>query len=107
MATTTATGIHGISLVCLPTQEQDKAIEFYESLGFAGGKLGACVQEDLRVPGADNDVAPELVADVLLHLLLGEGLPCLLNVYLAAQRYGHAPVGAVCHGATLAHAKDR
>ena len=34
MATTTATGIHGISLVCLPTQEQDKAIEFYESLGF-------------------------------------------------------------------------
>jgi len=34
MATTTATGIRGISLVCLPTQEQDKAIEFYESLGF-------------------------------------------------------------------------
>src|SRR5690348_8808135 len=79
-------------------------------LGFAGGKFGACVQEDLRVPGADNDVAPEPVADVLLHLLLGEGLPCLLNVCLAAQRYGHAPVGAVRHGATLAHAprhKDR
>ena len=34
MATATATGIRGISLVCLPTQEQDKAIEFYESLGF-------------------------------------------------------------------------
>ena len=34
MATTTTTGIRGISLVCLPTQEQDKAIEFYESLGF-------------------------------------------------------------------------
>ena len=34
MATTTATGIRGISLVCVPTQEQDKAIEFYESLGF-------------------------------------------------------------------------
>src|ERR1700750_2584992 len=34
MATTTATGIRGISLVCVPTLEQDKAIEFYESLGF-------------------------------------------------------------------------
>ncbi|HEX3611333.1 MAG TPA: VOC family protein [Sporichthyaceae bacterium] len=27
-------GLRGISLVCLPTQEQDKAIAFYESLGF-------------------------------------------------------------------------
>jgi predicted enzyme related to lactoylglutathione lyase len=33
MATTT-TRIGGISLVCLPTIEQDKAIEFYESIGF-------------------------------------------------------------------------
>jgi catechol 2,3-dioxygenase-like lactoylglutathione lyase family enzyme len=30
----TATGIKGISLVCLPTVEQDRAVEFYESLGF-------------------------------------------------------------------------
>ena len=29
MATTTATGIRGISLVCVPTIDQDKAIEFY------------------------------------------------------------------------------
>lgn len=35
MATTTATGIRGISLVCVPTPDQDKAIEFYESLGSA------------------------------------------------------------------------
>lgn len=34
MTTTTATGIRGISLVCVPTPDQDKAIEFYESLGF-------------------------------------------------------------------------
>src|SRR5581483_1599533 len=27
-------GLRGISLICLPTREQDKAIEFYESLGF-------------------------------------------------------------------------
>lgn len=31
---TTATRIHGISLVCVPTPDQDRAIEFYESLGF-------------------------------------------------------------------------
>jgi catechol 2,3-dioxygenase-like lactoylglutathione lyase family enzyme len=34
MSTTTATGIRQIGLVCVPTVEQDKAIEFYESLGF-------------------------------------------------------------------------
>lgn len=32
--TTTTTGIRQISLVCVPTEEQDRAIEFYESLGF-------------------------------------------------------------------------
>ena len=32
--TATKTGLRGISLVCVPTVEQDKAIEFYESLGF-------------------------------------------------------------------------
>jgi catechol 2,3-dioxygenase-like lactoylglutathione lyase family enzyme len=31
---TTATGIRTIGLVCVPTPEQDRAIEFYESLGF-------------------------------------------------------------------------
>jgi predicted enzyme related to lactoylglutathione lyase len=31
---TTATRIGQISLVCVPTVEQDKAIEFYESIGF-------------------------------------------------------------------------
>lgn len=31
---TTATGIRGISLVCVPTVEQDRAIAFYESIGF-------------------------------------------------------------------------
>jgi len=30
----TATRIRQISLVCVPTPEQDRAIEFYESLGF-------------------------------------------------------------------------
>jgi catechol 2,3-dioxygenase-like lactoylglutathione lyase family enzyme len=30
----TATRIHQISLVCVPTPDQDRAIEFYESLGF-------------------------------------------------------------------------
>jgi catechol 2,3-dioxygenase-like lactoylglutathione lyase family enzyme len=30
----TATGIGRISLVCVPTPDQDKAIEFYEALGF-------------------------------------------------------------------------
>lgn len=34
MSTTTAVGLRGISLVCVPTIEQDRAIEFYESLGF-------------------------------------------------------------------------
>ncbi|MGH2864579.1 MAG: VOC family protein [Solirubrobacteraceae bacterium] len=29
-----ATGIRQLSLVCLPTPDQDRAIEFYESLGF-------------------------------------------------------------------------
>lgn len=32
--TTTTTGLRGISLVCVPTVDQDKAIAFYESLGF-------------------------------------------------------------------------
>jgi catechol 2,3-dioxygenase-like lactoylglutathione lyase family enzyme len=32
--TTSSTGLRGLSLVCVPTIEQDKAVEFYESLGF-------------------------------------------------------------------------
>ena len=32
--TTTTTGLTTISLVCVPTVEQDKAVAFYESLGF-------------------------------------------------------------------------
>ena len=31
---TTATRIGQISLVCVPTPDQDRAIEFYESIGF-------------------------------------------------------------------------
>jgi catechol 2,3-dioxygenase-like lactoylglutathione lyase family enzyme len=31
---TTATSIRGISLVCVPTPDQDRAIAFYESIGF-------------------------------------------------------------------------
>ncbi len=31
---TTATGIRGISLICLATPDQNRAIEFYESIGF-------------------------------------------------------------------------
>jgi len=31
---TTATGVRQISLVCLATPDQDRAIEFYESIGF-------------------------------------------------------------------------
>ena len=31
---TTATGIRRMSLVCLPTEDQDKAIAFYEGIGF-------------------------------------------------------------------------
>ncbi|WP_085261475.1 VOC family protein [Mycolicibacter terrae] len=34
MMTPTNTGLTTISLVCLPTPEQDKAVAFYESLGF-------------------------------------------------------------------------
>jgi catechol 2,3-dioxygenase-like lactoylglutathione lyase family enzyme len=34
MSATTTTGLRGISLVCVPTSEQDKAVEFYASLGF-------------------------------------------------------------------------
>ncbi len=32
--TTTTTGIQGISLVMVPTADQDRSIEFYERLGF-------------------------------------------------------------------------
>jgi predicted enzyme related to lactoylglutathione lyase len=32
--TTTTTGLRGISLVCVPTLDQDTAIAFYESIGF-------------------------------------------------------------------------
>jgi catechol 2,3-dioxygenase-like lactoylglutathione lyase family enzyme len=32
--TVIATGIRQIGLVCIPTPDQDRAIEFYESLGF-------------------------------------------------------------------------
>jgi catechol 2,3-dioxygenase-like lactoylglutathione lyase family enzyme len=32
--TSTITGIREISLVCVPTHEQDRAVEFYEQLGF-------------------------------------------------------------------------
>jgi catechol 2,3-dioxygenase-like lactoylglutathione lyase family enzyme len=31
---TTATKLKGMSLVCVPTVDQDRAIEFYESIGF-------------------------------------------------------------------------
>jgi catechol 2,3-dioxygenase-like lactoylglutathione lyase family enzyme len=31
---TTATGIQGISLICVPVTDQDRSISFYESLGF-------------------------------------------------------------------------
>ena len=34
MSATSATGISRIGLVCVPTVDQDKAVEFYESLGF-------------------------------------------------------------------------
>jgi catechol 2,3-dioxygenase-like lactoylglutathione lyase family enzyme len=34
MSTNAGTGIRQISLVCVPTPDQDKAIEFYTSLGF-------------------------------------------------------------------------
>jgi catechol 2,3-dioxygenase-like lactoylglutathione lyase family enzyme len=34
MTDTTTTGLRGISFVCLPTVEQDRAVAFYESLGF-------------------------------------------------------------------------
>jgi catechol 2,3-dioxygenase-like lactoylglutathione lyase family enzyme len=34
MSSTAPTGIGRISLVCVPTIDQDKAIEFYESIGF-------------------------------------------------------------------------
>jgi catechol 2,3-dioxygenase-like lactoylglutathione lyase family enzyme len=34
MMSTTATGIRQISLVCVPTPDQDRAIAFYESMGF-------------------------------------------------------------------------
>jgi catechol 2,3-dioxygenase-like lactoylglutathione lyase family enzyme len=34
MSATSATGIGRLSLVCVPTPDQDKAISFYESLGF-------------------------------------------------------------------------
>lgn len=30
----TQTGLRSITLVCVPTVEQDRAVEFYESLGF-------------------------------------------------------------------------
>jgi Glyoxalase/Bleomycin resistance protein/Dioxygenase superfamily len=31
---TTTTGLDRLSLVCIPSPEQDKAVEFYEQLGF-------------------------------------------------------------------------
>src|ERR1700709_1227860 len=34
MSAITTTGLRGITLVCVPTREQDKAVTFYESLGF-------------------------------------------------------------------------
>ena len=34
MSATSPTGIRNLSLVCVPTPDQDKAIAFYESLGF-------------------------------------------------------------------------
>ena len=34
MSATSPTGLRGLSLVCVPTPDQDKAISFYESLGF-------------------------------------------------------------------------
>ncbi len=34
MMSTTATSIRGIGLVCVPTLDQDRALAFYESIGF-------------------------------------------------------------------------
>src|SRR6185437_15606571 len=56
------------------------------ALGFASGKLGARVQVDLRVAGADNDVVPEPAADVLLP-------PSRRRIAVPAQRLpGHSAI---------------
>jgi catechol 2,3-dioxygenase-like lactoylglutathione lyase family enzyme len=73
MTTVIATGIRQLSLVCVPTPDQDKAIEFYESLGlekrtdtpFGGGYRWVEVYPPegtggiaLAPPRAGSDVTP-------------------------------------------------
>ncbi|MHB1568727.1 MAG: VOC family protein [Solirubrobacteraceae bacterium] len=57
----TATGIRSISLVCVPTPDQDRAVEFYESIGFqkrtdtpfGGGYRWI----EVYLPGGDTGIA--------------------------------------------------
>jgi catechol 2,3-dioxygenase-like lactoylglutathione lyase family enzyme len=72
---TTATGIRQINLVCVSTPDQDRAIEFYESIGFEkradvpfGGKYrwvevyppeGSAGIALAPPPPGQQDVAPE------------------------------------------------
>lgn len=57
----TATGIRRMSLVCIPTEDQDKAIAFYESIGFEK-RTDTLFGGDYRwvevyLPGSDTGIA--------------------------------------------------
>jgi hypothetical protein len=64
------------------------------------GGLGACIQEDLRVPRAHDHATADLAADVFFYLTQGKGLLRLSGLRIA-HGDGDAPVIAVCHGMTL------
>src|SRR5690349_20285317 len=57
-----------------------------------GPAFGGGGEEDVRAVGGHGDAVPELTANVVLRLVLADGLSHLIGLRGAAERDGHAPV---------------
>ena len=70
-----------------------------------GPVFGGGGEEDVRAVGGHGDAVPELAANVVLRLVLADGLSHLLDLRGAAERDGHAPV--TWHGADVTASRIR
>ena len=97
---TTATGIRQISLVCVPTPDQDRAIAFYEALGF---------EERGRFPIRDEAInvfmsLPDDGPDPRLELTYNIGRE---EPYEVGAGYGHIAITTPDLDATLARLSEQ
>jgi hypothetical protein len=70
-----------------------------------GPAFGGGGEEDVRTVGGHGDAVPELTANVVLRLVLADGLNHLLDLRGAAERDGHTPV--TWHGADATASRIR